>query len=51
MAPVSIVRAVGGLIDTVEDATPNNLENGVATGFHFSEDRSLLLARCHRPST
>lgn len=34
---VPIVHAVGGLIDTVQDATPTNLENGTATGFHFSD--------------
>jgi starch synthase len=46
---VPIVHAVGGLIDTVQDATPNNLENGVATGFHFSEiDPSSLLAAIAR---
>jgi starch synthase len=30
-----IVRATGGLADTVVDASPANLENGTATGFSF----------------
>ena len=46
---VPIVHAVGGLIDTVQDATPPNLENGIATGFHFSEiDPPSLLAAIAR---
>lgn len=32
---IPIVHATGGLLDTVRDATPANLEQGVATGFHF----------------
>lgn len=32
---VPIVHATGGLVDTVVDATPANLERGAATGFHF----------------
>jgi starch synthase len=32
---VPIVHATGGLVDTVADATPGNLERGAATGFHF----------------
>jgi starch synthase len=32
-----VVRAVGGLADTVVDATPDNLEAGTATGFVFHQ--------------
>jgi starch synthase len=32
---VPVVRATGGLCDTVVDATPQNLANGTATGFVF----------------
>src|SRR5262249_21382073 len=32
---VPVVRATGGLADTVVDATPENLEAGTATGFAF----------------
>jgi starch synthase len=32
---VPIVRATGGLADTVVDATPANLTAGTATGFTF----------------
>ncbi len=34
---VPIVRATGGLADTVVDANPENLDNGTATGFSFTE--------------
>jgi starch synthase len=34
---VPIVRAVGGLADSVVDANPQNLAHGTATGFSFSE--------------
>jgi starch synthase len=33
---VPLVRAVGGLADSVVDATPDNLAHGTATGFSFS---------------
>lgn len=33
---VPVVRATGGLNDTVTDATPENLANGAATGFKFA---------------
>jgi starch synthase len=33
-----LVRRVGGLADTVVDATPANLARGVATGFAFDDD-------------
>lgn len=52
---VPIVRATGGLADTVVDATPANLAAGTATGFTFHEptaealraaiDRALELRR------
>ncbi|MBY0589195.1 glycogen synthase GlgA [bacterium] len=32
---IPIVHAVGGLIDTVVDATPSTIERRTATGFHF----------------
>jgi starch synthase len=32
---VPVVRATGGLADTVTDATPETLHNGTATGFSF----------------
>jgi starch synthase len=32
---VPLVRATGGLADTVTDTTPRTLENGTATGFSF----------------
>ena len=32
---VPVVRATGGLADTVVDATPENLAAGKATGFQF----------------
>ncbi len=34
---VPIVRATGGLADTVVDATPQTLADGTATGFVFPE--------------
>lgn len=34
---VPIVRRVGGLADTVTDATPEALANGTATGFQFQD--------------
>jgi starch synthase len=50
---VPIVRAVGGLADSVVDASPQNLAHGTATGFSFTDysaealmqaiDRSLAL--------
>lgn len=41
-----IVRAVGGLIDTVVDANPNNLRAGTATGFHFDQYTPTALLHC-----
>ena len=32
---IPVVRATGGLADTIFDATPANLAKGIATGFHF----------------
>jgi starch synthase len=34
---IPVVRATGGLADTVIDASPENLANGTATGFVFIE--------------
>jgi starch synthase len=38
-----LVRRVGGLADTVVDATATNLADGVATGFVFDDDRPSAL--------
>ena len=46
---VPVVRSVGGLADSVVDATQENLENGTATGLKFSDYRSdVLLSRIRR---
>jgi starch synthase len=42
---VPIVRAVGGLADSVIDATEGNLANSTANGFTFHEYRSDVLYR------
>jgi glycogen synthase len=39
-----LVRRVGGLADTVIDATPDNLRAGTANGFVFDEPSSRALA-------
>ena len=39
-----VVRATGGLADTVVDATPENLASGSANGFVFAEPDSSSLA-------
>jgi len=41
-----IVRRVGGLADTVSDATPQALAEGRATGFVFDAATPAALARC-----
>lgn len=41
---VPVVRATGGLADTVVDTNPQTLAKGVATGFTFTEYTSLALA-------
>ena len=38
-----LVRRVGGLVDTVVDATATNLAEGVATGFAFDDDSAPAL--------
>jgi len=38
-----IVRSVGGLADSVVDASPNNLKDGIANGFSFHDYRSDVL--------
>jgi starch synthase len=44
-----LVRRVGGLADTVVDATPANLADGIATGFAFdSDDPPALIAAIDR---
>jgi starch synthase len=40
---VPIVRATGGLVDTVTDANEKNLAAGTATGFQFAEYSALAL--------
>jgi starch synthase len=40
---VPIVRATGGLVDTVIDTTPETLRNGTASGFVFEAFDSLAL--------
>lgn len=40
---VPIVRAVGGLADSVVDASPANLANGTANGFSFFDYRADVL--------
>jgi starch synthase len=39
-----IVRATGGLVDTVVDATAESLQDGTATGFRFREPEPAALA-------
>lgn len=43
-----IVRATGGLADTVIDTDPDSLKNGTATGFVFDGDTSADLEQCVR---
>jgi starch synthase len=46
---VPIVRHVGGLADTVVDATPATLDAGTATGFSFTQaDPRILVATVER---
>ncbi len=42
---VPVVRAVGGLADSVVDATGNNLAHGTATGFCFTDYTSQALVQ------
>ena len=46
---VPIVRATGGLADTVVDANPRTLADGTANGFVFAERRSRGARAVHRP--
>jgi starch synthase len=41
---VPIVRATGGLVDTITDVNEATLEKGIATGFAFDEYHPLALA-------
>jgi len=41
-----IVHATGGLVDTVVDASPENIANGTATGFIFSHTTVHGLQEC-----
>lgn len=44
-----VVHATGGLVDTVVDATPENIANGTATGFIFTQATTHGLNECiHR---
>ena len=46
---VPVVRATGGLVDTVTDASPDSLAAGTATGFVFEAyNASVLEATLHR---
>jgi len=45
---VPVVRATGGLADTVIDTTPQTLAKGTATGFTFSEYTALALSEALR---
>lgn len=46
---VPVVRPVGGLADTVVDASDDALDGGTATGFHFAEaSREAKLAAVNR---
>jgi starch synthase len=45
---VPIVRATGGLADTVTDTTRETLESGKATGFVFREQEVLALTETMR---
>jgi starch synthase len=45
---VPIVRATGGLVDTIINATDQALDNGTATGFSFREYSSLSLSESLR---
>jgi starch synthase len=40
---VPVVRATGGLVDTVTDAMPDALSRGVATGFSFDANSPSVL--------
>ena len=41
-----IVRRVGGLADTIVDATPDSIKDGSATGFQFQEYTSAAMLQC-----
>jgi starch synthase len=45
---IPIVRATGGLADTVVDTTPYNLDEQLATGFVFKHENSEALLHCIR---
>ncbi len=45
---IPIVRHTGGLADTVIDATPNNIQAKIATGFVFEKENSDDLLFCIR---
>jgi starch synthase len=45
---VPIVRATGGLVDTVVNATDENLASGTATGFTFHDYSSFALSETLR---
>jgi starch synthase len=42
---VPVVRSTGGLADTVCDATPEHIEQGIATGFVFDDYTPEALAQ------
>ncbi|MCK5523087.1 MAG: glycogen synthase GlgA [Thiomargarita sp.] len=45
---IPIVRRTGGLADTVIDATPNNIQAKIATGFIFEKENADELLFCIR---
>jgi len=42
---IPVVRATGGLVDSVTDCTPATRDDGTATGFRFAEARAADLVR------
>jgi starch synthase len=45
---VPVVRSTGGLVDTVADATPENVAAGTATGFQFEAYNASVLEQALR---
>ena len=46
---VPVVRATGGLVDTVTNVTDETLANGTATGFSFHDYSAFALSETHAP--
>ena len=45
---VPVVRATGGLADTIVDSTPQTLASGTATGFSFEPYNAATFLQCVR---